>query len=174
MTPLPYCWFKHPVLQAALAVWITVLRFMGDLPEPKCQMVINDGSEKIPVMTKIYETLGKRTYKRELQELQVEGEVRWCWRVRLFKKKKALLILSCVMRCVIVTWSLCLQNSSIDSQKRNSVRHKLVSLTLKRKSKITEEVRFKPATSFEVITRISCLYSNFLYLACICKSPTYW
>uniref|UniRef100_A0AAQ5YT46 Myosin VIIAb n=1 Tax=Amphiprion ocellaris TaxID=80972 RepID=A0AAQ5YT46_AMPOC len=61
---------------AALAVWITVLRFMGDLPEPKCQLVINDGSEKIPVMTKIYETLGKRTYKRELQELQVEGEVR--------------------------------------------------------------------------------------------------
>lgn len=67
-----------PVLQAALAVWITVLRFMGDLPEPKCPMVINDGSEKIPVMTKIYETLGKRTYKRELQELQVEGEVRGC------------------------------------------------------------------------------------------------
>ncbi|KAF6721755.1 Unconventional myosin-VIIa, partial [Oryzias melastigma] len=90
---------------AALAVWITVLRFMGDLPEPKCQLVINDGSEKIPVMTKIYETLGKRTYKRELQELQVEGE-----------------------------------NSSVDVQKRNSVRHKLVSLTLKRKSKITEEV----------------------------------
>lgn len=67
------------MLQAALAVWITVLRFMGDLPEPKCPMVINDGSEKIPVMTKIYETLGKRTYKRELQELQVEGEVRGCW-----------------------------------------------------------------------------------------------
>lgn len=55
-----------------------MLRFMGDLPEPKCQMVINDGSEKIPVMTKIYETLGKRTYKRELQELQVEEEVRRC------------------------------------------------------------------------------------------------
>ncbi|KAM9729088.1 unconventional myosin-VIIa-like isoform 2-T3 [Menidia menidia] len=90
---------------AALAVWITVLRFMGDLPEPKCPLVIHDGSEKIPVMTKIYETLGKRTYKRELQELQVEGE-----------------------------------NSSGDTQKRNSVRHKLVSLTLKRKSKITEEV----------------------------------
>lgn len=67
---------SYPVPQAALAVWITVLRFMGDLPEPKCQLVINDGSEKIPVMTKIYETLGKRTYKRELQELQVEGEVR--------------------------------------------------------------------------------------------------
>ncbi|XP_077447744.1 unconventional myosin-VIIa-like isoform X2 [Stigmatopora argus] len=90
---------------AALAVWITVLRFMGDLPEPKCQLLFNDGSEKIPVMTKIYETLGKRTYKRELQDLQLDAE-----------------------------------NSATDSQKRSSVRHKLVSLTLKRKSKITEEV----------------------------------
>ncbi|XP_046908085.1 unconventional myosin-VIIa-like [Hypomesus transpacificus] len=88
---------------AALAVWITVLRFMGDLPEPKYQLAISDGSDKIPVMTKIYETLGKRTYKRELQELQVEAEVR-------------------------------------ELQKKNSVRHKLISLTLKRKSKITEEV----------------------------------
>ncbi|XP_068600827.1 unconventional myosin-VIIa-like [Brachionichthys hirsutus] len=90
---------------AALAVWVTVLRFMGDLPEPKCPLVIHDGSEKVPVMTKIYETLGKRTYKRELQELQAED-----------------------------------QDGSVDGQKRNSVRHKLVSLTLKRKSKITEEV----------------------------------
>uniref|UniRef100_A0AAR2JPA2 Myosin VIIAa n=1 Tax=Pygocentrus nattereri TaxID=42514 RepID=A0AAR2JPA2_PYGNA len=60
---------------AALAVWITVLRFMGDLPEPKYHTAISDGSEKIPVMTKIYETLGKKTYKRELQALQGEGEV---------------------------------------------------------------------------------------------------
>uniref|UniRef100_A0A665TAH3 Myosin VIIAa n=1 Tax=Echeneis naucrates TaxID=173247 RepID=A0A665TAH3_ECHNA len=59
---------------AALAVWITVLRFMGDLPEPKYHTAISDGSEKIPVMTKIYETLGKKTYKRELQALQGEGE----------------------------------------------------------------------------------------------------
>uniref|UniRef100_A0A8B9JP57 Myosin VIIAb n=1 Tax=Astyanax mexicanus TaxID=7994 RepID=A0A8B9JP57_ASTMX len=86
---------------AALAVWVTVLRFMGDMPEPKYQISISDGSEKIPVMTKIYETLGKRTYKRELQALQGDEEVR--------------------------------------VQKRNSVRHKLVSLTLKKKSKITEE-----------------------------------
>ncbi|XP_058614068.1 unconventional myosin-VIIa isoform X2 [Onychostoma macrolepis] len=90
---------------AALAVWITVLRFMGDLPEPKYHISISDGSEKIPVMTKIYETLGKRTYKRELQALQVDEE-----------------------------------SSTTDIQKRNSVRHKLVSLTLKKKSKITEEV----------------------------------
>ncbi|XP_034557691.1 myosin VIIAa [Notolabrus celidotus] len=90
---------------ASLAVWITVLRFMGDLPEPKYHTAISDGSEKIPVMTKIYETLGKKTYKRELQALQGEGET-----------------------------------PHTDSVKKNSVRHKLVSLTLKKKSKITEEV----------------------------------
>ncbi|XP_054884050.1 myosin VIIAa isoform X3 [Poeciliopsis prolifica] len=90
---------------AALAVWITVLRFMGDLPEPKYHTAISDGSEKIPVMTKIYETLGKKTHKRELQALQVEGET-----------------------------------TPSESLKKNSVRHKLVSLTLKKKSKITEEV----------------------------------
>ncbi|XP_077154831.1 unconventional myosin-VIIa [Ranitomeya variabilis] len=90
---------------AALAVWITILRFMGDLPEPKYHTAMSDGSEKIPVMTKIYETLGKKTYKRELQALQGEGE-----------------------------------SGQIDSLKKNSVRHKLVSLTLKKKSKLTEEV----------------------------------
>uniref|UniRef100_A0A8D0EUM6 Myosin VIIA n=1 Tax=Strix occidentalis caurina TaxID=311401 RepID=A0A8D0EUM6_STROC len=86
---------------AALAVWITILRFMGDLPEPKYHTAMSDGGEKIPVMTKIYETLGKKTYKKELQALQGEGE---------------------------------------DGHKKNSVRHKLVSLTLKKKSKLTEEV----------------------------------
>ncbi|KAG7484391.1 hypothetical protein MATL_G00048760 [Megalops atlanticus] len=91
---------------AGMAVWITVLRFMGDLPEPKYHVVISDGSEKIPVMTKIYETLSKRTYKRDLQAMQLEGE----------------------------------ESAPNERQKRNSVRHKLVSLTLKKKSKITEEV----------------------------------
>ncbi|NWI65116.1 MYO7A protein, partial [Todus mexicanus] len=90
---------------AALAVWITILRFMGDLPEPKYHTAMSDGGEKIPVMTKIYETLGKKTYKKELQALQGEGE-----------------------------------SPHIDGHKKNSVRHKLVSLTLKKKSKLTEEV----------------------------------
>ncbi|XP_074073046.1 unconventional myosin-VIIa isoform X2 [Macrotis lagotis] len=90
---------------AALAVWITILRFMGDLPEPKYHTAMSDGSEKIPVMTKIYETLGKKTYKRELQALQGEGE-----------------------------------GGHSDGLKKSSVRHKLVHLTLKKKSKLTEEV----------------------------------
>uniref|UniRef100_A0A7N9AKF9 Myosin VIIAa n=1 Tax=Mastacembelus armatus TaxID=205130 RepID=A0A7N9AKF9_9TELE len=37
---------------AALAVWITVLRFMGDLPEPKYHTALSDGSEKIPAVRK--------------------------------------------------------------------------------------------------------------------------
>ncbi|XP_059267477.1 unconventional myosin-VIIa [Mustela nigripes] len=90
---------------AALAVWITILRFMGDLPEPKYHTAMSDGSEKIPVMTKIYETLGKKTYKRELQALQGEGETQLP-----------------------------------EGQKKSSMRHKLVHLTLKKKSKLTEEV----------------------------------
>lgn len=75
-TPCPGLPDPHALPQAALAVWITILRFMGDLPEPKYHTAMSDGSEKIPVMTKIYETLGKKTYKRELQALQGEGEVR--------------------------------------------------------------------------------------------------
>ncbi|KAM4846700.1 unconventional myosin-VIIa isoform 6-T6 [Thomomys bottae] len=90
---------------AALAVWITILRFMGDLPEPKYHTAMSDGSEKIPVMTKIYETLGKKTYKRELQALQGEGE-----------------------------------SQIPEGPKKSSIRHKLVHLTLKKKSKLTEEV----------------------------------
>ncbi|XP_036894283.1 unconventional myosin-VIIa isoform X5 [Sturnira hondurensis] len=90
---------------AALAVWITILRFMGDLPEPKYHTAMSDGSEKIPVMTRIYETLGKKTYKRELQVLQGESEAQLP-----------------------------------DGQKKSSMRHKLVHLTLKKKSKLTEEV----------------------------------
>uniref|UniRef100_A0A8C6XBM7 Myosin VIIA n=1 Tax=Naja naja TaxID=35670 RepID=A0A8C6XBM7_NAJNA len=90
---------------AALAVWITILRFMGDLPEPKYHTAMSDGSEKIPVMTKIYETLGKKSNKKELQALQREGE-----------------------------------SAHLDGHKKSSVRQKLVSLTLKKKSKLTEEV----------------------------------
>lgn len=65
---------------------------MGDLPEPKYHTAMSDGSEKIPVMTKIYETLGKKTYKRELQALQGEGEVRpnpWHPNIRVFCARSA-------------------------------------------------------------------------------------
>lgn len=41
----------------------------------------------------------------------------------------------------IASTPLPLQSTHIDGHKKNSVRHKLVSLTLKKKSKLTEEVR---------------------------------
>ncbi len=83
-----------------------------------------------PRHDKIYETLGKKTYKRELQALQGEGEVR-------------LTNTSGHMHTSHDHTSPALhlfQNSHADSHKKSSVRHKLVSLTLKKKSKITEEV----------------------------------
>lgn len=62
---------------------------------------------------------------------------------------------------------LCSQSSPNDGQKRNSVRHKLVSLTLKRKSKITEEVRLEAATSPEAKTSVKLKTSR----TCSCTSP---
>lgn len=46
------------------------------------------------------------------------------------------------------TFLHCFQSSTTDIQKRNSVRHKLVSLTLKKKTKITEEVYSKESITF--------------------------
>ncbi|XP_066268057.1 unconventional myosin-VIIa-like isoform X2 [Branchiostoma lanceolatum] len=93
---------------AALAVWITILRFMGDLPEPKWMTSNSEAQDNTPVMTKIYETLGKKSglYKKELQDIQMG-----------------------------------IDPNVPDRYKKGSVKKKLVSMTLKKKSKITDEVR---------------------------------
>lgn len=52
--------------QAALSVWITILRFMGDMPEPKYIPTANDGKENTSVMGKMYKTLGRRFSKKGL------------------------------------------------------------------------------------------------------------
>ncbi|GAB1609908.1 myosin-VIIa-like [Argonauta hians] len=99
---------------AALAVWITILRFMGDLPEPKYHTSMADArQDTTPVMTKIYSTLGRKFNKKDLDEArQMSAE---------------------------------LENEPIISMKqgKKSMRRKLVSLTLKRKSKLTEEITRK-------------------------------
>ena len=57
---------------AALAVWITILRFMGDLPDIK----IHTSSEtrmsrdNTSVMSKIYSTLGRKFNKKDLEDAQ--------------------------------------------------------------------------------------------------------
>ncbi|XP_069105454.1 myosin-VIIa-like isoform X2 [Argopecten irradians] len=58
---------------AALAVWITILRFMGDLPEPKYTTMPTDSRDTTPVMTKIYSKLGRRFTKKDLEEAQRMG-----------------------------------------------------------------------------------------------------
>ncbi|XP_047042430.1 myosin-VIIa-like isoform X1 [Helicoverpa zea] len=59
---------KHPLLDlpspvdkmAAQALWITILRFMGDLAEPK---YADDKPDNVPVMSKLADTLGRAFQK---------------------------------------------------------------------------------------------------------------
>ena len=56
---------------AALALWITILRFMGDLPEPRYHTMDKDNT---CVMTKVTATLGRNFIRsKEFQEAQLIG-----------------------------------------------------------------------------------------------------
>uniref|UniRef100_A0A8B9MXU8 Myosin VIIB n=1 Tax=Accipiter nisus TaxID=211598 RepID=A0A8B9MXU8_9AVES len=56
---------RHPLLyhddkdNASLVVWVIILRFMGDLPEP-AMFAKNATTKSISVMTQIYDTLGRK------------------------------------------------------------------------------------------------------------------
>lgn len=55
--------------QAALALWITILRFMGDMSEPKYYTADRD---KTSVMTRVSATLGRNfIHSREYQDAQL-------------------------------------------------------------------------------------------------------
>lgn len=106
---------KHPLLPlhtqgdqlAAQALWITILRFSGDLPEPRYHTMDRDNTS---VMSKVTATLGRNFIRsKEFQEAQMMG----------------------------------LDPEAFLKQKPRSIRHKLVSLTLKRKNKLGEDVRRK-------------------------------
>ncbi|CAG2104686.1 unnamed protein product [Medioppia subpectinata] len=92
---------------ASIALWITVLRFMGDLTEPKFHTM---GRDNTSVMSKVTATLGRNFIKsKEFQESQLLG--------------------------------LELEAAEIKPPKSRSIRNKLVSLTLKKKNKLSEDVR---------------------------------
>ncbi|XP_055389301.1 myosin-VIIa isoform X2 [Condylostylus longicornis] len=104
---------KHPLLPlhtqgdqlAAQALWVTILRFTGDLPEPRYHTMDRDNTS---VMSKVTATLGRNFIRsKEFQEAQMMG----------------------------------LDPDAFLKQKPRSIRHKLVSLTLKRKNKLGEDVR---------------------------------
>ncbi|CAG2163263.1 unnamed protein product, partial [Oppiella nova] len=91
---------------ASIALWITVLRFMGDLTEPKFHTM---GRDNTSVMSKVTATLGRNFIKtKEFQESQLLG-------LELEAESKPV--------------------------KSRSIRNKLVSLTLKKKNKLSEDVR---------------------------------
>uniref|UniRef100_A0A1I8ID91 Myosin VIIa n=1 Tax=Macrostomum lignano TaxID=282301 RepID=A0A1I8ID91_9PLAT len=86
--------------------------FMSDLPEPR--LTVGDSRDShTPVMTKIYSTLGRRFNQKEVEEAaKLAGEL---------EKDPGL-------------------SSSQRSGGKRSIRKKLVSLTLKKKSKLTDGV----------------------------------
>ena len=70
---------KHPLLPlhtqgdqlAAQALWITILRFTGDLPEPRFHTMDRDTTS---VMSKVTATLGRNFIRsKEFQEAQMMG-----------------------------------------------------------------------------------------------------
>ncbi|KAJ6223846.1 hypothetical protein RDWZM_002391 [Blomia tropicalis] len=90
---------------ASIALWITILRFMGDLGEPNFHTM---GRDNTSVMSKVTATLGRNFIKtKEFQEAQLNG----------------------------------MENDGELKPKSRSIRNKLVSLTLKKKNKLSEDVR---------------------------------
>lgn len=53
---------------AAQALWVTILRFMGDLAEPK---YVDDTIDNVPVMTKLTGTLGQAFQKSKEFEVRI-------------------------------------------------------------------------------------------------------
>lgn len=93
---------------AAIALWITILRFMGDLAEPKFHTMQRDN---VSVMTKVTATLGRNFIKsKEFQDAQAMHDNED-------------------------------HPPSGNNKMKKSIRHKLVSMTLKKKNKLSEDVR---------------------------------
>jgi myosin-7 len=116
---------KQPLLQhrteaekrAALAVWITILRFMGDLPEPKLPQQQPTEKESTSMMSRMYRTLGRKFSKKELREGEEPGEE---------QRQQG-------------------DAPPLDAE-ADKKRRKMISMTLKKKSKIAKDVAAELAT----------------------------
>lgn len=60
----------------ALAVWTTILRFMGDLPDVKVGSTNSSEAsyDKTPVMNRLYATLGRKFSARDVEEASLAGD----------------------------------------------------------------------------------------------------
>ncbi|OAF65709.1 Class I unconventional myosin, partial [Intoshia linei] len=108
---------------ASLAVWVTILRFMGDLPEPLNSP--NAKNFKTPVMSKIYSTLSRKVNEDEIYKAQNAA--------------------SMLQQDIENSKNKCDENT----QKPIS-RKKLVSLTLRRKSKLTNNIMDSINTNLDI------------------------
>jgi myosin-7 len=105
---------------AALAVWITILRFMGDLPDVKPHVASTETlRDNTSVMSKIYSTLGRKFNKKDLEDAQRLSE-----EIEMQPDTSG-------------------ATGGGGKLKNRSVKKKLVNLTLKKRSKLTEEVTNK-------------------------------
>jgi myosin-7 len=106
---------------AALAIWITILRFMCDLPDVRTPNIIH---QKQSIMTKIHSTLGRKFNKKDLEEAQKLNE-------------------AIDNQPIIHPSDNQTNNGSSPTSNKptsRSVKQKLVNMTLKRKSKLSTDV----------------------------------
>ncbi|RCN35550.1 myTH4 domain protein [Ancylostoma caninum] len=87
---------------AAMAVWITILRFMGDLPDVKHGSNSGEIADKTPVMSRLFETLGRKYSHKDVEEAAHADEF-----------------------------------DAVGRTLKKSMGKKLISMTLKRKSKLS-------------------------------------
>ncbi|CAG0904558.1 unnamed protein product [Cyprideis torosa] len=106
---------------AALALWITILRFMGDLPEPKYSHSAD--KDTTSVMSKVTATLGRTFVKSKEYQDAVAFDEQQYGRSGVAGHPGS--------------------GGGSVSNKQKSIRNKLVSLTLKRKNKLGDDVRRK-------------------------------
>ncbi|XP_046917979.2 LOW QUALITY PROTEIN: myosin-VIIa [Dermatophagoides farinae] len=98
---------------ASIALWITILRFMGDLGEPNFHTL---GRDNTSVMSKVTATLGRNFIKsKEYLDAQMNGHHHHDGHEQHHHEQP--------------------------KPKSRSIRNKLVSLTLKKKNKLSEDVR---------------------------------
>jgi myosin VIIa len=105
-----------------LAIWITILRFMGDLPDARSPSVVH---QKQSVMNKIHSTLGRKFNKKDVEEAQ--------------KLNEAIDNQPVLPPGADPSLALNRRDSASNKSSSRSVRQKLVNMTLKRKSKLTTD-----------------------------------
>ena len=131
--------------QAALSVWITILRFMGDMPEPKYQADPSAQSkESQSVMGRMYKTLGRRFSKRNLREGDDAGAQQQQQQQQQMPGDDIEQMLENVVQDSGNGAASASSSASAAEQQepeKKSIRKKLASMTLRKKSKMSKEMQ---------------------------------